>query len=171
MVSANIYTSAPHYQIFHNKKLELFKSFVFVTPQVTQCPIRRFSPLNQKRNTKYLLYILHLLIQIFYIIPIYYTLIVNTLQTKTSDAPHNTLKNMPSKRWQTSLSILTIFSLKPTVHRWGLAEFRTKQQKRRYKIMVPVISRNWFPTLFDVFDADILCRIPSPQVSLRYTSG
>ena len=26
-------------------------------------------------------------------------------------------------------------------------------------------------TLFDVFDADILCRIPSPQVSLRYTSG
>ena len=26
-------------------------------------------------------------------------------------------------------------------------------------------------TLFDVFDADILCGIPSPQVSLRYTSG
>ena len=25
MVSANIYTSAPHYQIFHNKKLELLK--------------------------------------------------------------------------------------------------------------------------------------------------
>ena len=25
--------------------------------------------------------------------------------------------------------------------------------------MLPVISRNWFPTLFDVFDADILCGI------------
>ena len=37
--------------------------------------------------------------------------------------------------------------------------------------MLPVISRNWFPTLFDDFDADILCGIPSPQVSLRYTSG
>ena len=37
--------------------------------------------------------------------------------------------------------------------------------------MLPVISRNWFPTLFDVFDADILCGIPSPQVSLCYTSG
>ena len=112
MISANIYTSAPHYQIFHNKKLEFFKSIIFVIPQVTQCPIGRFSPLKQKRNTKYLLYFLHLSIQISYIIPICYTLIVNTLQTKTSDAPHNTLKNMPSKRWQTSLSILTIFSLK-----------------------------------------------------------
>ena len=158
---------------------------------MTQCPIRRFSPLNQKRNTKYLLYILHLLIQHFYIIPIYYTLIVNTLQTKTSDAPHNTLKNKPSKRWQTSLSILTIFSLKcaksyshspkhtfcniplsktkgPPMRAGGI---QNKTKKRRYKIMLPVISRNWFPTLFDVFDADILCGIPSPQVSLRYTSG
>lgn len=71
-----------------------------------------FTTKAKKRNTKYLLYFLHLSIQISYIIPIYYTLTVNTLQTKTSDAPHNTLKNMLAKRQQTSLSILTIFSLK-----------------------------------------------------------
>ena len=57
-----------------------------------------FTTLTKKRNTKYLLYFLHISNRNIYIISIYYTLITNILQAETSDAPNSALKNMPVKR-------------------------------------------------------------------------
>ena len=84
---------------FYAKKNHISLKILFFISANGAMPIAAFfTTLTEKRNTKYLLYFLHISNRNIYIISIYYTLIVNTLQTKTSDAPHNTLKNMPSKR-------------------------------------------------------------------------
>ncbi|MGM9824309.1 MAG: hypothetical protein ACI30Q_08045 [Muribaculaceae bacterium] len=52
------------------------------------------------------------------------------------------------------------------LNRWQATKWRSLRKECCHK-SVPRSGT----TMFDVFDADILCGIPSPQVSLRYTSG
>lgn len=51
MFSANIYTSAPHYQIFHNKKLELLKNYIFCHSTSDAMPNQAFFTTKAKKGT------------------------------------------------------------------------------------------------------------------------
>ena len=94
-----IYTHAPHIAKFLRKKNHISLKILFFISANGAMPIAAFfTTLTEKRNTKYLLYFLHISNRNIYIISIYYTLITNILQAETSDAPNSALKNMPVKR-------------------------------------------------------------------------